>query len=93
MGRWRKGTGRVGGLGRGMWVSGSGVKKDMTEGLMVMKINGNLQLMLVSGGGYFPDDIDTRDKGEVKESMRVTLAVPDYIGDMEPEEAISCIQS
>ena len=42
-----KGTGRVCGLGGGMWVSGSGIKKNMIEGLMLMKINGNLQLMVV----------------------------------------------
>jgi hypothetical protein len=36
-----------------MWVSGSGIRKSMTEGLLLMKINRNLQLMVVGGGDIF----------------------------------------
>ena len=91
--RWRNGTGRVCGLGRGMWDSGSGLKKNMTEGLMLMTINRNLQLMVVSGGGYLQDEMDTRDNVRVKESIGVTLVVTGYIGDMKPEGATSCFQA
>jgi hypothetical protein len=76
-----------------MWVSGSGIKNNMKEGLMLMKINGNLQLMVVSGGGYLQDEMDTRDNVRVKESIGVTLVVTGYTGDMKPEGATSCIQA
>ena len=45
-----------------MWVSGSGIKNNMKEGLMLMKINGNLQLMVVSGGGYLQDEMENSDR-------------------------------
>ena len=85
-----KGTGRVCGLGRGMWVSGSGIKKNMIEGLMLMKINRNLQLMVVGDGRYLQDEIGTRYKGRINESLGVILDVSGYIGDMDPEGVTSC---
>ena len=36
--------------------------------------------------------IRSKDKEVAQESMGVTLAMTHYIGDMEPEEATSCIQ-
>ena len=36
---------------------------------------------------------ETWDKGGTQESMGVTLAVTDYIRDMEPEETTSCRQA
>jgi hypothetical protein len=36
--------------------------------------------------------IRSKDKEVAQESMGVTLAMTYYIGDMEPEEATSCIQ-
>ena len=76
-----------------MWDSGSGLKKNMTEGLIIMAINRNLQLMVVSGGGYLQDEMDTRDNVRVKESIGVTLVVTGYTGDMKPEGANSFIQT
>jgi hypothetical protein len=81
------------GLGRGMWDSGSGLKKNMTEGLMLMTINRNLQLMVVSGGRYLHEEMDTRDEGRINESIWATLVVGGYIRDKEPEGASSCIQA
>ena len=80
------------GLGRGMWDSGSGLK-NMTEGLILMAINRNLQLMVVSGGGYLQDEMDTSDEGRIDELIGVTLVVGGYIRDKEPEGASSCIQA
>ena len=88
-----KGTGRVCGLGGGMWVSGSGIKKNMIEGLMLMKINRNLQLMVVGDGRYLQDKIGTRYKGRINESLGVILDVSGYIGDMDSEGVTSCIQA
>jgi hypothetical protein len=88
--RWRKGTGRVCGLGRGMWVSETSIKKNMIKGVMLMKINRNLQLMVYGDGGYLQDEIDTRDKGRINESFGVILVVSGYIGDMDPEGVTSC---
>ena len=57
-----------------------------------MTINRNLQLV-VGGGGYLQDKMDTKDKGRINESIRVTLVVSGYIRDKEPEGATSCIQA
>ena len=76
-----------------MWDSGSGLKKNITEGLILMTINRNLQLMVVSGGRYLQEEMDTRDNVRVKESIGVTLVVTGYTGDMKPEGATSCIQA
>ena len=43
--------------------------------------------------GHLQDETETWDKGGTQESMGVTLAVTHYIGDMEPQEATSCIQT
>jgi hypothetical protein len=32
------------GLGRGMWVSGSGMRRDRRDGQMAMRMSGNLQV-------------------------------------------------
>ena len=45
-----------------MWVSETSIKKNMIEGMMLMKIDRNLQLMVDGDGGYLQDEIDTRDK-------------------------------
>ena len=76
-----------------MWDSGSGLKKNMTEGLIIMAINRNLQLMVVSGGRYLQEEMDTRDEGRINESIGVTLVVGGYIRDKEPEGANSFIQT
>ena len=39
------------------------------------------------------DETETWDKGGTQDSVRVTLAVTHYTGDMEPEEATSCSQA
>jgi hypothetical protein len=57
-----------------------------------MTINRNLQLV-VGGGGYLQDKMNTKDKGRINESIRVTLVVSGYIRDKEPEGATSCIQA
>jgi hypothetical protein len=41
---------------------------------------------------HLQDQIETWDKGGSQNSIRVTLAVTHYIGDMEPEKATSCSQ-
>ena len=56
-----------------MWDSGSGLKKNMTEGLMLMTINRNLQLMVVSGGRYLHEEMDTRDEGRINESKLMQI--------------------
>jgi hypothetical protein len=76
-----------------MWDSGSGLKKNITEGLILMTINRNLQLMVVSGGRYLQEEMDTRDEGRTNESIGVTLVVGGYIRDKEPEGATSFIQA
>ena len=76
-----------------MWDSGTGIKKNMTEGLMLMTINRNLQLMVVSGGGYLQDEMDTSDEGRIDVLIGVTLVVSGYIRDKEPEGANSFIQA
>ena len=76
-----------------MWDSGTGIKKNMTEGLMLMTINRNLQLMVVSGGGYLQDEMDTSDEGRIDVLIGVTLVVSGYIRDKEPEGATSCFQA
>jgi hypothetical protein len=41
-------------MGRGMWGLGSGVGKDRREAQIVMKMNGNLQLLGVRRWGGIP---------------------------------------
>ena len=60
---------------------------------MAMKMNGNLQLTQVSRQNYLQDETESWDKGGTQESMELTFAGPHYIGDMEPKEATSCIQT
>ena len=43
--------------------------------------------------GHFQDETETSDKGSTQEPMEVTLAVTNYIGDIEPEEATSYSQA
>jgi hypothetical protein len=53
-----------------------------------------LHLSFSSGGGAFPGPgREAWDKESVQESMRVSLAVTHYTGDMEPEEVTSYIQA
>lgn len=59
---------------------------------MTMKMNGNLQLMGWGGRGHLQDETETTEKGDVKESMGVLLAVIHSTGDMDPERSISCSQ-
>jgi hypothetical protein len=39
------------------------------------------------------DETETWDKGGTQDSVRVTLAVTHYTGDMEPEKGTSCSQA
>jgi hypothetical protein len=60
---------------RGMGVSGSGVGKGRREGQMVMKTNGNIQLMGMRRWEHLQDKIEAWVEGGIQESMGATLAV------------------
>jgi hypothetical protein len=45
------------------------------------------------GGGNLKDMAETWDGGDTQESLGVTLSMPQNIGDVEPEETISCSQA
>ena len=72
-----------------MRVSGSGVD-DRRDGLMAMKMDRNLKHTRVRQGVISRTEI--WDKGSNQESVEVTLAVTNNIGDMETEVSTSCIQ-
>ena len=60
---------------------------------MALRINGNLQLMVVGRRVSISWTKQTCEKGRNQESMGETLPVTHSIGDEEPEEAIFCSQS
>ena len=60
---------------------------------MALRINGNLQLMVVGRRVSISWTKQTCEKGRNQESMGETLPVTHSTGEIEPEEATSCSQA